>query len=301
MLFLKIPIITLATLLYVLSTSGATPPDTSRAAAAKPARFDTLSGKLPSLISAGNGPHVVVADIFVPQGKIVTIEQGAVFLFAGFTGLKVQGTLFAQGSAEHPVVFTSVNDKRYNPAAALQAAPYDWNGISVLQEGVGSTLAHCITSYSVAGVNSLTKYIRIESCRFHDNGRGNVTIEGKEQIVTDSAFDYALVITAPGATNAAALTALLDPRAPRRNLFRYAGLGTGLAGGITAAVFIARFGDSYRHFNQLNGTDPNNLAAHTSADWRAARNSATTDEWLMIASIMVAAAGAGGLCWSFTF
>ena len=60
------------------------------------ADFRTLLGDLPKTVLAETGPYLVTSDIYVPAGKTVVVEPGAVFLFKNFTGLHVQGTLIVK-------------------------------------------------------------------------------------------------------------------------------------------------------------------------------------------------------------
>ena len=136
-----------------------------------------LAGDLPKLLSSANSPYLVVADVFVPVGKVVTIEPGTVILFKNFTGVHIQGTLIADGSSLNPVILTSENDKDYNPQSKLAPTPYDWNGIYIHKDGLGTDLRNMKLMYSVKGIVSETKYIRITNCVFRENGRSNLVIE----------------------------------------------------------------------------------------------------------------------------
>jgi hypothetical protein len=53
------------------------------------------------------------------------------FLFKPFTGMIVDGSLKAEGTLQNPVVFTTVNDGKYNPNSRQLPNPFDWNGIQV--------------------------------------------------------------------------------------------------------------------------------------------------------------------------
>ncbi len=185
--------------------------------------FETLVGDLPKAIIAEKGPYLVTSDIYVPAGRTVTVAAGTVFLFKNFTGLHVQGTLLARGTADRPVVFTSENDKRFNPGASLIPNPYDWNGMFIHDDAIGTDLQHIEVAYSVYGINSLTKFIRIVGGVFRDNGRANLTIEGQAQAVTAEPYSYTLSVKS-ASVDGVPVKILRDPDAPRRNVLRYTGL-----------------------------------------------------------------------------
>ncbi|MBD3244213.1 MAG: hypothetical protein GF331_26715, partial [Chitinivibrionales bacterium] len=196
---------------------------------------DTLSGPLPPVLGVSKSPYLVIADIYVPTGQTVIVEPGVVFLFNSFTGLKVQGTLLARGEDDNPIVFTSVNDTEHNPSSTLQAAPYDWNGIQVTEDGLGTHLSYCVIRYSVFGLASMTRYIRIGPSMFSDNGRADVTIEGREHETGEGAFEYNATAAAPMLPDS--LTVLPDPKAKRRTIARYSGMGVLLVGAVLSSIY----------------------------------------------------------------
>jgi hypothetical protein len=267
--------------------------------------FETLGGNLPWLIAARAKPYLVTSDIYVPSGKTVTIERGAILLFKNFTGLHVEGRLIAEGDAGHPIVFSSEFDRTYNPAAPLHANPYDWNGIYIHESGLGSTMAHCRVLYSVYGVNSLTRYIRFASAVFADNGRSNLTIEGKLQPVTAAEpFTYALTLD-DARKDGVPVAVLMDPRAKKRSILRYGGLSL-LAGGITLTVWCSVLvGHDQQRMAALKDshvTDENsNLVKNLRADWEKAERDKNRDVGFTMGSLVLAFIGGSGFGFSFTF
>ncbi len=88
--------------------------------------------------------YVLGSDFVVPAGKTLTIEAGQI-LKGGGGGSRLQalGTLNVNGTAQAPVIFTSLNDDSAggdtnNDAAATAAARGDWPGLNLLP---GSTAA----------------------------------------------------------------------------------------------------------------------------------------------------------------
>lgn len=259
---------------------------------------DTLAGRLPKVVSSGT--YVITTDVVVPQGKTVLIEPGTVLLFGGFTGVKVHGTLLARGKKDRPIVFTSVNNGEYNSGAEVEAAPYDWNGIHILEDGAGTHFAYCAISYSVYGIMSLTKYIRLGPTVFRWNGRANLTIAGEEHEVGDEPYEYAITVQ-QAAGEGVPLTVLRDPNAPKRNIARYTGLAAMIGGGALAVVYTRDFSSSLQTFDQMSSTRPHNLAEHSSSAWQKQRTATVSDMLLMIGGYALGVAGAAGFGWSFTF
>ena len=192
--------------------------------------FDKLAGDLPKLIDADGSPYLVTADIFVPSGKSVTIEAGTVFLFKNFTGIHVQGILEIKGTKSAPVILTSENDKMFNPLGELNPTPYDWNGIYIHKDAIGSELVNFIIQYSVKGIVSETRFLKIENGIFKDNGRSNLTIEDEEKTVTDAPYSYSLSIK-DATVDGIPVKILTDPDAPKRQWIRYSGLALFIGGG----------------------------------------------------------------------
>lgn len=84
-----------------------------------------------------SGPYVVTCDVVVPAGVTLTLEPGTVVKLNSETGIKVAGTLLAQGTAEQPILFTS-NRSRLRRG--------DWDGIDV-SAGGRATFEHATIEY----------------------------------------------------------------------------------------------------------------------------------------------------------
>jgi hypothetical protein len=280
-------------------SSSQPPTESAGVQGIRAAANDTLSGPLPGMLTANKSPYLVLADVYVPQGQTVIVEPGVVVLFAAFTGLKVQGTLLAKGASEKPIIFTSVNDQVHNPASTLKAAPYDWNGIQITEDGIGSHLAYCAVRYSVYGIASMTRYIRIGPTIFQENGRADLTIEGHEHEVGSGPYEYNMAIHAKQLPDS--LIILRDPRAGPRAVLRYSGVGVLVVGAILSAVYTYRFSQSHDELDGLSAVDPQNLAANSSSDWEEAHDQARGDRAGMILGFAIGAVGAVGFGVSFAF
>jgi len=261
---------------------------------------DTLTGPLPKILYASQGPYFVLGDVVVPQGQTVIIEPGTVMLFNAFTGIKVLGTLLARGESDKPIVFTSVNDQAHNPASTLQAAPYDWNGIQVSADGIGTHFSYCVIRYSVYGIASSTRYLRIGPSLFQFNGRANLTVDGVEHQTGDSPYEYNATAPMP-VGGADSLTLLPDPRARPRTIIRYSSLGVALLGAILSGVYTAKFSLSSDRLDELSATDAANLSSHTSTEWDDAYNRARRDRGGMVWGYIIGIAGAAGFTYTFFF
>lgn len=262
---------------------------------------DTLNGPLPNTVLASRSPYLVLSDILVPQGQTVIVEPGVVFLFSGFTGLQVQGTLLAKGTAENPIVFTSVNDKSHNAASKLDPAPYDWNGIQITPDGLGTHFDFCAVRYSVYGIVSMTRYIRIGPTLFQENGRANLTIEGKEHETGTEPYEYKVDTPLPTVGASDSLTVLPDPNARKRNIIRYSGLGVFVVGAVMGSAYTARFSSSSDRLEELSKTDPYSLASGDSDSWEQAYDRARRDRAGLVWGYLIGAVGAAGFGWTFFF
>ncbi len=185
---------------------------------------EQLAGDLPRYISANKSPYYVVADIYVPSGKIVEIEPGTVLLFKNFTGLHIQGVLIAKGTLMRDIVFTSVNDEDYNQNTSLNPTPYDWNGIYIHKDGIGTDLERVRIRYSVKGVLSETKFVKLSEVLFHENGRANFTVENEAKpVIPDVPYSYNLPLK-DAVVDGVPVKILMDPHGRARNITRWTGL-----------------------------------------------------------------------------
>lgn len=227
-------------------------------------------------IDATGNPYIVDQDVVVPSGKRLTIKEGCVLLFKGFTGINVMGQLTVAGTAKQPVVFTSINDGDFNTKSEQLPNPFDWNGILIARESNGSTLQNFQLRYSVYGVKSQNTNVTIQSGIFRQNGQFHFTINDKIQYVQDNiSFSYSG--NEPEKTQQASGAKSGDeakvsaPQAQKTSsgklILRYSSLGVGVIGIIVGSVFVAQYASS---FNELNNWPSNhsNLSA-SQADYNA--------------------------------
>ena len=194
-----------------------------------------LAGEIQSssLDAAGN-PYIVEKDIVVPSGKKLTIKEGCVFLFNGFTGLNVNGSLSVEGSAQRPVIFTCINDGDFNPKSQQLPNPFDWNGIIIARESGSVHLQNFQLRYSVYGIKSQNTTMTIQNGLFRQNGQFHFTLNDKIQYVQDN-ISYSFNATPDS-------SGISDNKGQKissstRNIIRYSCLGVGVVGIIGGTVF----------------------------------------------------------------
>jgi hypothetical protein len=137
-------------------------------------------GLLPNATFSPTGNiYLIEKDLVIPKDETVTIPKGSIFLFNPYTGIRVYGTLFVEGTKDTPVVFTSINDTNYNENSMRPAAPFDWNGITFHKDATRLKMDYFFLSHSVYGIRSESADIDIANAIFSDNGQYHFTVQGK--------------------------------------------------------------------------------------------------------------------------
>ncbi len=117
-------------------------------------------------------PYLMTGDQNVPAGATLTVESGVKAQFTGYTGLWVQGTLKAMGTAAQPITFTS---------ALTTPAPGAWRGLTVETNSASAQLDYVTVEYGGDGrPGSVYVYYG-----------GQVSISHSELIYSSSAGLYA--------------------------------------------------------------------------------------------------------------
>lgn len=111
------------------------------------------------IIPFNNAPNMAYANndwIGVPPGKTLTIDPGVVIKgFNSYGRMEVHGKLIAEGSADKPIVFTSMHDDNYgdpgdsnNNGVATSPAFEQWAGMVFYPDATaGSSLKYCNFRY----------------------------------------------------------------------------------------------------------------------------------------------------------
>lgn len=281
--------------------------------------FVELSGSLPERLSSER-PYLVVADIYVSPGSSVTIEAGSVFLFEGFTGLHVQGTLYVKGETDKPVVFTSKNDRQWNESSSIDAAPYDWNGIDIYETAIGTDFTQCVVRYSVYGIKSQTEHFKINNSLFSSNGKADVTIKGEKlEVQANKAFSYGLVaapeVKIPEPDQLAEVSSdtmnkqvkLVSEKPENRSqvrirVLRYTSLAAALASGTaTAWYYKTRYKSADQKLKDLSVLDEIEMQVYTSRDWESAKSDRNRVMVRCVSGACGAVIALGGFALSFAF
>lgn len=279
----------------------ASPPSPSNQSKGEDSPFIAIAGPLPKTVRFNAKPYLVTSDIEVPADQTVSIEPGVVLMFRDFTGLHVQGKLVALGTRKAPIVFTSEFDTTYNKSGDNVPNPFDWNGLYIHSGGIGTSIEFCKVFFSVYGIKSDTKFIRINPAQFRNNGKSDFTLEGKPITTGKEPYTYILDMK-DASVDGVPVTILRDPFAPKRNTFRYTGL-TAALGGAAGAVYFGR--QTVQHQNELNflskDSDDNIGTSNTTTAWSSKRDRRNRLLSYTLASGIASLIGLTGLTWTFTF
>jgi len=287
--------------------------------------FKVISGVLTENLSS-EIPVLVVGDVFISPGSTITFEAGTVILFEGFTGLHVQGTLYVKGTPERPVVFTSKNDRQYNPESTVDPAPFDWNGIDVYDGAIGTSFQDCSIKYSVYGIRAQTGHFKIVNAQFSSNGKADITVNGERlEPVPNVPFSYGLSVVAPlpapqelpeiqpsvsdNLNTIAVDTMFGGSTKPKRRtaspalmVLRYSGLLIGLgSAGLSAWYYKSSYKPLQRKFDDISVLSEKNMLKYSSNDWVNSKNERDRAFALCIGGAGGAVAGIGVFSLSFAF
>ena len=263
-----------------------------------------LSGEIQSAsFDASGNPYVVEKDISIPQGKSLTIKEGCVFLFNGFTGLNVSGNLSVEGSAQQPVIFTCVNDSEYNPNSQQLPNPFDWNGIIIAKESGSVHFQNFQLRYSVYGIKSQNTAMTIQNGIFRQNGQFHFTLNDKIQYVQDN-ISYSFHAAAEPAKK----TELAKPVSSEqksgaslaRNIIRYTSLGVGVAGIIGGTFFAMQASNTSKDMDEA-AAHPNPDQAAGQREWIDLQNELNTQNTLTGVLFVFGGVGLIGFTATFIF
>jgi hypothetical protein len=200
-----------------------------------------LSGEIQATsFDASGNPYLVEKDIIVPSGKTLTIKEGCVFLFSGFSGLNVFGNLAVEGSTQNPVIFTCVYDGDFNRKSQQLPNPFDWNGIIIAKESGSAHFQNFQLRYSVYGIKSQNTAMTIQNGIFRQNGQFHFTMNDKIQYVQDN-ISYSFNATTDSdkkdAGTQPGTTSQKTGASSGRKIIRYTSLGLGVVGIVAGTIF----------------------------------------------------------------
>jgi hypothetical protein len=147
----------------------------------------SLSGAVENLtLTVDKSPYIIVDNLTINETGQLTIDKGCVLLFKPFTGIIVEGSFIAEGTLGEPVVFTTINDNKFNKESGVLPNPFDWNGILITAKAKNVRLSNFIVAYSVYGIRSMKVELAITNGSFKNNGQFNMTVNEKIQPISDS-------------------------------------------------------------------------------------------------------------------
>ncbi len=145
----------------------------------------SLSGEQDGFLETGH--YLVTASITVKRGKTLSFAPGSIVRFKRFAGILVEGTLTCTGNAGLPILFTSENHRVSGPSPADAPAPFDWNGILVV-DSLASLDLECVhVIYSTFGldIKSPRSSVRLKDAVFDENGQFNLRVGGAQIDIKD--------------------------------------------------------------------------------------------------------------------
>ena len=209
----------------------------------------TISGNVGDMVlDSTRNPFVVEKDITVPKNKTLTVNEGCLLIFKPFAGLEIKGNCSVNGTKEHPVIFTSINDSIFNKTGAQPASAFDWNGITVAK-GSGNVVFNSVeVRFSVYGIKSQNPKIIISNGIFRQNGQFHFTINNKIQAVQDE-LPFSYNATPQGQT--AAPTTAKPERSRNFKILRYSLLGVGAASSIAGIIMSINASSVYSDWKHI--------------------------------------------------
>ncbi len=146
----------------------------------------TLQGEQDGYLK--NGEYLVTASITVKRGKMLSFAPGCIVRFKKYAELTVEGSIKCEGTAGLPIIFTSENDQSSNSTWTEAPKPFDWNGILVTDSLASLEFSYVRVTYSTFGldVKSVSSPVKLTEVVFKENGKENLTVNGKAFNVKDN-------------------------------------------------------------------------------------------------------------------
>ncbi|MBN1308532.1 MAG: right-handed parallel beta-helix repeat-containing protein [Chitinispirillaceae bacterium] len=143
------------------------------------ARTRLPAGVLFGTFTKEEGPFFIEGNVIVPSGQILEFGPACTVYVGGYySTITVFGQLFARGTAEEPVVFTS---------AKRAAQPWDWDRIYCRSRN-RSLFEHCIIRHSNYGIYVENGSAGVNDCRFERNSLHGIVVKNSDLNIAASSF-----------------------------------------------------------------------------------------------------------------
>jgi hypothetical protein len=114
-------------------------------------------------------PYLIYDSLTVDKGVTLTIAAGARLMFHSNAGMRVDGTLKAQGEAGNPVVFRGDRTDLMFVNQPYDRVPNQWQGIRFTRESYGNVLNHCDIHSGSYGVVCDSADLSLEKLRVENS------------------------------------------------------------------------------------------------------------------------------------
>jgi RHS repeat-associated protein len=132
-------------------------------------------------------PLILKSYLFIREGGVLVLAPGTI-IKGDIAGLfYVYGGVVSRGTAESPVIFTSIKDDAYggdtnNDGTTTAAARGDWPGIEFFESSFGNVLSNCLIAYGRQNVVVATKSISIIGCTLEYSQLDGLYVSGDSEL-----------------------------------------------------------------------------------------------------------------------
>lgn len=113
-------------------------------------------------------PYHVFDSLYVAPGATLTLTPGTQLYFQSSAGLKVAGTLVAQGTLDHPVVLRGDRLGMMFPLQPYDRVPGQWQGVKFLPNSQDNLLNYCDIHSAQYAIKCDSAEVRIENSVLHN-------------------------------------------------------------------------------------------------------------------------------------
>jgi len=139
-------------------------------------------------------PYVVERNLSVPDGEVLTLEQGCQLKFGEGQSVTVKGKLKAQGTTDQPIVFTSIKDDSAGgdsngDGGLSKPSPGDWGRLYFDNADIGTLLEYCVIRYAGKGswvdgnIEIASSDILLKNCTIEFSATNGVYIDNSSPVL----------------------------------------------------------------------------------------------------------------------